>query len=127
MNWESGMVPLHEALWGKDEGLLELVCRNEKGGDTSNLHMAWMKTGKSCGKYYVYQRELGNDGKGKGAKGTSVLTGVSFEQARSYIIEHELPLRKAHLACMTKWSAIHKKRLVFTPQSERCMSQTHAA
>ena len=119
MNWESGMVPLHEALWGKDEGLLELVCRNEKGGDTSNLHMDWLRNGK----YYVYQRELGN---GKG-KGTSVLTGVSFEQARSYIIEHELPLRKAHLARMTKWSAIHKKRLVFTPQSERCMSQTHAA
>ena len=73
--------------------------------------------------YYIYQRELGN---GKG-KGSSVLKGVSFEQARSHIIKHELPLRKAHLDRMIKWSAIHKKRLVFTPQSESCSSRANAA
>ena len=119
MNWQSGMMPLLEALWGKDKGLLELVCRNEVGGDTTNLHMAWMDTDK----YYVYRREHGNE-KGKGA---SVLTGVSYEQARSHIIQHELPLRKAHLDRMTKWSAIHKKRLVFTPQSESCTCQNISA
>ena len=73
--------------------------------------------------YYVYERVLGD----ATSKSESMLTGVSFEQARSYIIEHELPLRKAHLARMTKWSAIHKKRLVFTPQSESCSSRANAA
>ena len=74
-----------------------------------------MQYGCKTARYYVYQRKLGADDKGMGA---SVLKGVTYEAARDHIIKVELPRRKAHLVAMTKWSAIHKKRLAFTPQSE---------
>jgi hypothetical protein len=123
MNWESGMVTLLEGgALGQEQRPARARLPQREGRRHEQSAYASGNWHKHL-LYYVYERVLGS----AKSMGESVLSGVSFDAARSYIIKRELPLRKAHLARMTKWSAIHKKRLVFTPQSEPCMRQNNAA
>ena len=91
-----------EALWKVDAR--KLICRNDKGLDTSNLLSSMVH-----GAYTVSMMVLGG-------RQLVIYSGLSFKQATDYIIAKELPRRLAHVKRMKAWSAIHKKRLSFKPE-----------
>ena len=107
MLWESGIVTMLEALWQVDAR--KVICRDATGGDTSTLSLNVVKGNK--GRYYVRKAILG-------AKWRfyTVHSVTSFDDARNYIINEELPRRLAFVKRMMAWSTIHKRRLSFTPE-----------
>ena len=107
MLWESGIVTMLEALWQVDAR--KVICRDAFGGDTSTLSLYTNKSRK--GRYSVRKAILG----GK-FRWTVVLAPTSFDAARDYIIDEELPRRLDYVKRMKKWSAIRKKRLSFKPE-----------
>jgi hypothetical protein len=105
MLWSHGVVHLMEALW--DANLYDILCRNDKGGDTGNLFLEHTESDTAA---RVLQHHIGATPRSRATVFVKAARNVVFGPAPrdacvEYILSQELHQRQLHFAYLAEFSA----------------------